>query len=153
MHYSIDHQDVYDKALMRIDDIELSQMVEEDFYNSLNMWLRSFVADQRFRKMFSYFVMDDDMQTIEFELKNSIDETYDCEYVSSVLAKGLVLNYFPMKLEQSSYLNMIVYGGDEKIKDNYKNAQARLAVLRKEVDIEISQHSYYFGRYENGNKS
>lgn len=145
---SLTHQDVYDKALMRIDDIKLANMLEEDFYSSLNVWIHTFISRPKFRKIFKSFNIDDDVEVIDFVLKNPIDDDFDSEFVASILAKGLILSYFPMKLEQSSYLNAMVYGGDEKWKDNYKNAQVRLLTLEKEVDIELSQHTYYFGRYK-----
>lgn len=145
---SIKYQDIYNKALLRIDDIKLAHMLKDDFYDSLKTWLHTFLSKPNFIKLFKDFSISDDIMEVSFELINSKNEWFDTEFVATILAKGLVISYFPMKLEQASYLNAMVYGGDEKWKDNYKNAQARLRVLEKEVDIEISQHSYYFGRYK-----
>ena len=143
---SITYDSIYKRALTRIKDTELARLTENDMMTFLVEWLQSAISNPYLRKKFETFTPNDEIEQISFTLVNSVDETYDKNFVINTLAKGLIVNYFPSKLEKAEYLNMIVYGGEEKIKDNYKNAQNRLNVLTREYYRELSQHGYYFGK-------
>lgn len=143
---TIDYESIYKRSLSRMKDTGLAQYDELDFYDILKEWLSSAMADPLLRKKFDKFINDEEEETIEFELAYKTDDMYDTTFVINILAQGLVLNYFAHKLEDDSYLNAIVYGKEEKWKDNYKNAQARLEDLTRKYYRELSQHGYYFQR-------
>lgn len=143
---SIEYESIYKRALSRLNDVSLSQYAKEDFYEALKEWLSSASSDPYLQRKFTKYVDDEDMEEIQFELENSVNEQYDINFVTNMLAQGLIVNYMPSKLEQASFLHAMVYGKEEKWKDNYKNAQMRLDTLTAKYYRELSQHGYYFGK-------
>lgn len=143
---SIDYETIYKRALVRIDDLKLLNYSKEDFYDFMSELLKSCMSVPKLRKLFSSFSFDDEIESLEFNLSNSVDESYDIQFVTNILAKGIIINYLPSRLESTVHLATMIGGTEEKkLVDNYKTNIERLKNLEKEFDLEISQHSYYFG--------
>lgn len=149
---SITYDSIYKRALSRITDLELATYTEEDFYDYMKEWLHSAASSTLLRKKFSKFSLDDEIMMLTFELSNSVDEDYDSDFVISTLAKGLIINYFPQKLEHTKNLATAIGGKEEKVLlNNYNKNMERLAQLESEFERELSRHSYYFGKYGDNN--
>lgn len=149
---SIFYDSVYKRALSRIKDLELATYVESDFYDSLREWLYGAASSPLFRKKFQSFSLDDEIMTITFEITNSVDEEFDKNFVIGILAKGLIINYFPSKLESTKNMAVALGGKEEKVLLNtYSKNMERLDQLKKEYDLELSRHSWYFGEYGESN--
>ena len=68
------------------------------------------------------------------------------------VAKGIIINYFPSKLENSKNLAVMVGGKEEKILLNtYSKNIERLNQLQRDWERELSRHTYYFGEYGDTN--
>lgn len=145
---SIEYDTIYKRALSRIDDLELANYTEDDFYSYLQEWLHNAMASPFLRKKFSSFTYDDDAQTIDFTLSNRVDDAYDLEFVTSILAKGLIISYLPSKLETTANLAVMIGGKEEKkLLGNYNQNMERLADLERDYQRELSRHGYYFGEF------
>lgn len=145
---SIKYEAIYKRALTRINDLELSTYTQDDFYDYLKEWLYSALSSTLLRKKFKSFSLDDIGEIITFELANSVDNTYDIQFVTSILAKGLIINYFPSKLENTANLAVMIGGKEEKkLLGNYNQNMERLAKLEREFERELSRHTYYFSEY------
>lgn len=145
---SIQYEQIYKKALSMISDLELATYTEQDFYDILCQWLRTTSSTPLLRMKFSSYVLDDTMEKLTFTLKNSVDDYFDEDFVVTILAKGIVINYFPSKLEHSKHLAVQIGGEKEKkLIDNYSKNMERLATLKREWELELSRHTYYFGEY------
>ena len=76
-----------------------------------------------------------------------IDE-FDKNFVKTILAKGIIINYFPSKLENTKNLATMIGGKEEKkLIDNYSKNIERLTQLEREWERDLSRHSYYFSEY------
>ena len=145
---SISYDSIYKKTLTMIDDLDLATYTENDFYYVLREWLHTTFSNPMVRKKFSEYSPDDELMTLTFTLNNSVDDWYDTEFVKTFLAKGMVINYFPQKLENSKNISAAIGGKEEKVLLNtYSKNMERLAQLRRDWERELSQHSYYFGEY------
>lgn len=141
----INYQDIYKRALVRINDLGLARLQQEDFYDKLLLWMHSASATPYFRKKFSTFSLNDELMILNFELNNSVDESYDKNFVTDILAKGIIINYFPAKLETDEHLAVMIGGKEEKkLLDNYSGKRERLKTLETEFYRELTQHGYYF---------
>lgn len=149
---SIEYDDVYKRALAKINDLDLANYTEEDFREYMKEWLHSAISKPYLRKKFSNFSFDDDLEEINFSLVDSVDDDYDSPFVISALAKGLIVNYLPSKLETTANLAIMIGGKEEKkLLDTYSKNIERLDKLRKEWELELSRHSYYFKEYGDSN--
>ena len=145
---TLGYEKIYDRALSRIKDTELFQLVEDDFYNYMKNWLKAATALPQFRKQFSSFKTDDEVMVLEFTLRNSVDEEYDMEFVTNILSQGLIVNYLPSKIDTGVNMAVMIGGKEEKkLVDNYGKMQERLHDLEVKLGRELSQHGYYFGGY------
>ena len=115
---SINYEAIYKRALTRINDLELATYTQDDFYEHLKEWLHTASSSALLRKKFSKYSLDDELMTLTFELNNSVDEDYDKDFVMSILAKGVIINYFPSKLENMMNLATWIGGKEEKISRN-----------------------------------
>lgn len=149
---SLKYEDIYKRALTMINDLELATYTEEDFYSVLCEWLHTTSSFPLLRKKFSTYSFDDEIMNINFTLTNSVDDFYDSEFVKTILAKGIVINYFPSKLENTKNLATMIGGKEEKkLIDNYSKNMERLTQLKREWELELSRHTYYFGEYGGSN--
>lgn len=149
---SLKYEDIYKKALTMINDLELATYTEEDFYSVLCEWLHTTSSFPLLRKKFSTYSFDDEIMNINFTLTNSVDDFYDSEFVKTILAKGIIINYFPSKLENTKNLATMIGGKEEKkLIDNYSKNMERLTQLKREWELELSRHTYYFGEYGGSN--
>lgn len=143
---SITYESIYKRALMRINDLDLANYTQDDFYDYLREWLHTASSSTLLRQKFAEFSLDDEIMIVNFELKNSVDENYDIEFVTSILAKGVIINYFPSKLENTANLAVMIGGKEEKkLLGNYDKNMERLQKLERDFEREISRHGYYFG--------
>lgn len=149
---SLKYEDIYKRALTMINDLELATYTEEDFYSVLCEWLHTTSSFPLLRKKFSTYFFDDEIMNINFTLTNSVDDFYDSEFVKTILAKGIIINYFPSKLENTKNLATMIGGKEErKLIDNYSKNMERLTQLKREWELELSRHTYYFGEYGGSN--
>lgn len=145
---SIKYEAIYKRALTRINDLELATYTQDDFYEYLKEWLHTTSSAPLLRKKFSKYSLDDELMTLTFELNNSVDEEYDKNFVTSILAKGVIINYFPSKLEHSANLAVMIGGKEEKkLLGNYNQNMERLKTLERDFERELSRHTYYFSEY------
>ena len=145
---SIEFDTIYKRALSRINDLKLSRYTESDFYEVMLEWLKSCSSSPRFRKLFSSFVVDEDAEVVEFRMNQPVDDYYDSNFVTTMLAKGIIINYLPSRLEDTVHLATMIGGTEEKkLLDNYKNNMERLNRLNREFNRDIARHPYYFGNY------
>nr|DAW33467.1 MAG TPA: hypothetical protein [Caudoviricetes sp.] len=146
---SVNYEDIYKKSLSMIDDLKLATYTKDDFYEALKQWLHNASSYTLLRKKFTSYILDDEIMQLSFELVNSVDEYYDIEYVKAIMAKGVIISYFPTKLEQDKNFIMIVGGKEEKnlANNNYSRNMERLDDLKREWELELTRHSYYFGEY------
>ena len=149
---SLKYEDIYKRALTMINDLELATYTEEDFYSVLCECLHTTSSFPLLRKKFSTYSFDDEIMNINFTLTNSVDDFYDSEFVKTILAKGIIINYFPSKLENTKNLATMIGGKEErKLIDNYSKNMERLTQLKREWELELSRHTYYFGEYGGSN--
>ena len=63
-----------------------------------------------------------------------------------------MMNYLPSKLESTKNMAVALGGKEEKVLLNtYSKNMERLDQLKKEYDLELSRHSWYFGEYGESN--
>ena len=87
---SIEFDVIYSGFLSQTQAYDLLTLQEDDAKQKLESWLKSVKSNPRVRKMFTSFTIDTDIETIECELKNKVDDDSDADFVSEMLALGMV---------------------------------------------------------------
>ena len=145
---SIQYEAIYKRALTRMDDLNLASYDEEDFYTYMREWLHTTVSSPLLRKKFSSFSLNDELMKLDFTLSYSVDDDYDKEFVTSLLAKGVIVNYMPSRIDSDKNLAVMVGSDKEKkIIGNYSKNIERLNELKREWERDLTRHTYYFCEY------
>ena len=88
-----EYSDIISRFLLKVTDYKLPQIDEYLVNEMMAQWLHSTLSRPYIRRLFSSFSMDDDVEEIEYELKNSISDDEDQEFVEELLAEGLVVQW------------------------------------------------------------
>ena len=111
------------------------------------------ISDPRVMSKFSTIQMNDTIQEITFELKNSVNEFADKEFVIKLLSLGMSIEWLRPKVDSVLYTSMYIGGKEEKILlNNYKPMTERLKRLESQFSTLLSQYSYINNSYVRGDR-
>ena len=88
-----DYEDIYSRFYLRVRDYEMSGLTERLAKEMLNGYLRSALSMPMVRRLFSSITIDDDMEEIEYRLRNSLDEDSDQDFIEEVLSLGMLIGW------------------------------------------------------------
>lgn len=144
------YETIFSRALSRIDDPKELALDSNDFVEIYTERLHNVLGDIRIRRLFSSITLDDEVQEVSFELKNSIDESSDIEYVCKLFVLGITIEWLSPRVDSLNYTLMMFSGKEEKMLNNpYKLLQARLDNVKKELSKTIRDHGYLYNSYIN----
>lgn len=136
------YSSIFKRFLGRIDTYSLSSLSKSDFYELATEWLNASVADVDIRKLFASLILDDEVQELTFELKNSIDEKSDERFVIEVIALGMEIAWLTSKVDSELYTAPIIAGKEEsKILDGHSEMCKRLTTLELQLQKMIDKHN------------
>lgn len=124
---SISFDEIYSRFYTKVEaydllDIESSDFVAEFMCN----WLRATLFYPHVRKVFSEVNIDEEEEVVSYEMRYSIDEVSDKEFVIDLLAWGIVYNWTEPKI--NSITNIVNHFGETDTK--WYSQAAHLAQLR-----------------------
>ena len=88
-----EYDEIFSRFLMRITDYELAQQDEYLANEMMQGWLRTTLSKPMVRRLFSSITVDDDVEEIEYEMKDSLDEDSDKDFVEEMLAVGMCISW------------------------------------------------------------
>lgn len=146
------YESVFSRYRGIIDDPSELSLEMGDLIEICTERLHTVVSDPRMRAKFSTLVMYDEIQQLEFELKNSVDDFSDKEFVLKILSLGMAIQWYRPKVDSLNYTMMMIGGKEEKsLQNNYKAMQSRMDVLESELAAQLSYHGYINNSYIRGN--
>lgn len=155
---SIKYDDVYSKFYTKVEafDFLFEDMSDEMIAEFMSEWLHSAVAYPYIRRLFVLVGFDDEEREFQYELKYSIDEFTDFEFVKEVLAYGMVYSWTEPKVR--SITN--IYQNFTSTEQKYYSESAHLKELRallsdSELRIRalIRDRGYLYNSYLDGGLS
>lgn len=111
---SISYDDVFDKFLGNVSDIELTSLDESDAYALMGEWLHKALSEPYVRRLFSSITLDDDVQTITFEMKLKTDDIADTDFVTSALSKWMVYEWLHKQVKSRTNVAQMFAGKEQK---------------------------------------
>ena len=122
-----DYSDIYSRFYMRVKDYDLSQLTERMANELLNGYLRSTASKPMVRRLFTSFVMDDDVEEIEYELKEILDEDSDRDFVEEVMAIGMIECWASPRYHSTLLTNQLLTNSEQR----YYSQSAHLAEVKE----------------------
>lgn len=109
-----DYEEIYSRFYRLMTDPSFYKQDEDFAYNLMSGWIHDAISIPYIRKIFSSITLDDEMEELTFELENSIDEDSDKEFVLSVFAQQMVIQWQKPQIDNVINLANIIGGKEEK---------------------------------------
>ena len=147
------YEKIYSSFLSRVTDYSFVEVNEDDVVDLMNGWMKSVVSQPYVRRLFSSIIFDDYEEVVEFDLKTSVDDSADDDFVTEILSRGMVIEWLEPQVK--SVVNIAqMFGGKEQkfyaqsthmaeLKDMLKTAKSELRRM-------ICDYGYINNSYING---
>ena len=122
-----EYSDIYSRFYLRVKDYDIAGMEERLVREMLNQYLKSALSKPMVRRLFDTINMDDDVEEIEYELREPWDDDSDREFVEEVLSLGMVENWASPKYNTTLLTSQMFTNSEQK----YYSQAAHLAEMKE----------------------
>lgn len=122
-----EYSDIYSRFYLRVKDYDLAGMEERLVREMLNQYLKSALSKPMVRRLFNTINMDDDVEEIEYELREPWDDDSDREFVEEILSLGMVENWASPKYNTTLLTSQMFTNSEQK----YYSQAAHLAEMKE----------------------
>lgn len=148
---TLPYSTLFSRVLNKINDPKEISLDESDLFEIYTERLHSVVGKPRVRRMFASILLDDEIQTMNFSLNNSVDEYSDIDFVLELLSIGMTIEWLQPQVDSLKNTISMFSGKEEKMLQNhYKPIQTRLEDLKRELNKMIRDYGYLYNSYING---
>lgn len=133
---SLEYNTIYSRLFTKVEAYDFIDLSEEMLDEFLCNWLHSASANPYVRRLFSSFVMDDELKQLDYEMKHPIDESTDKEFVVDVLALGTAIAWLEPKINSISNISQMFGTKYEKF---YSQSQHLSELRNLRSDYESQQ--------------
>lgn len=145
------YDDIYSYFYPLVEDKTFFSLPDDYAYDLMRNWLHKATGDPYIRKIFSSISLDDEIMTLTYTLTNSVDEVSDDDFVKSVLAQFMVIQWMSPKVDNVLNIANVIGGKEEKkLQSNYKTSMERIDSLKKSLRKFIRDYGYENNDYLNG---
>ena len=88
-----EYAEIYSRFYVCVTDYKIAGLTEDVANELLNGYLKRSISKPFIRRLFTSIVLDDDIEEIEYILRDPLDEDSDKDFVEEVLALGMILNW------------------------------------------------------------
>lgn len=147
----ISYETVFSRARNKHYDPKEWSLNPDDLLEINTERLHSAFGNVRVRNLFSSITLDDEIQELDFSLKNSVDDFSDKEFVIELLALSVTIEWLTPQID-SVFNTAHMLGGKEekKVLDNHKDMIDRLENLKIARNKIIRDHGYLYNSYISG---
>ena len=137
----LSYSTLFSRVLNKINDPKELSLDENDLLEIYTERLHSVVGKPRVRRLFSSFLLDDEIQEMTFTLNNSVDEESDKDFVLEILSLGMAIEWLQPQVDSIIHTSVMIGGKEEKkLLDNHKNMIDRLDSMKKEQNKMIRDY-------------
>ena len=127
---SLDYNKIYSRLFSKIEAYDFLELPEDELNDFLCNWIHSASANPYVRRLFNSFNLDDEILTISYEMKYSVDEFSDEEFIIEILTFGVVVAWLEPKINSINNIAQMFGSKEEKF---YSQSQ-HLSELRNLVN-------------------
>ena len=111
---SIELNEIYSRFYLRVKDYDMVGMDEKIVNEMLGGYLRSTLSKPMVRRLFSQVTMDEDVEEVEFELREPWDEDSDIDFVAEVLSLGMLVAWVDPRYHSTLLTNQMLSNSEQK---------------------------------------
>lgn len=143
-----DYNDIFSRFRLRVKDYDMVGLEENIVKEMLNGYLKSTLSKPMIRRLFQSVSYDDDLEEVEYELRNSLDEDSDRDFVEEVLSLGMVNAWCSPRYHSTLLTSQLISNSEQKfysqashlaeIKELYEKSQTDLRKLIRDYGYSLS---------------
>ena len=127
---SLDYNKSYSRLFSKIEAYDFIELPEDDLNELLCDWIHSASANPYVRRLFKTFSLDDEIQEISYEMKYSVDDSADVEFITEILTLGVVVAWLEPKVNSINNIAQMFGSKEEK----FYSQSSHLSELRSLVN-------------------
>lgn len=147
---NLQYEEIYSVFLSMVNDYSFLKNDRGFVYEQLCGWLHSVCSMPRVSAKFLSIEFNDEDNVLNFELKKSIDEKLDVEFVKGVFAKGMVIAWLEPQVKNVLLTNQFFGGKEEKYYSqsaHLKELQTLLSDSKEELAKMLRDYGYLNNSY------
>lgn len=111
---SLQYDSIFEKFLGNITDYDFANLSISDSYELMTEYLHKSLAETYVNRLFSSYELDDEINTLVYEMKHSVSEDADAEFISSALAKWMVYEWLHKQVRSVLNTAQMFAGAEQK---------------------------------------
>lgn len=147
---TLQYEDIFSIFLTKITDYSFLEYDDSYIRSQMVSWLHTSSVSPRLRAKFNTLSLNDEMDELDFELKNAVDDGSDIEFVKDILARGMVIAWLEPQVK-SVLLTAQMFGGKEEKWFAQANQLSQLQSLLSDAKTELSKiirdYGYLYNSY------
>ena len=150
---SLDYNKIYSRLFSKIEAYDFIELPEDDLNDFLCNWIHSASANPYVRRLFKSFNLDDEILEISYEMKYSVDEFSDEEFITEVLTFGVVIAWLEPKINSINNIAQMFGSKEEKFYSQSQHiSELRNLVndVKKQQRRMIADRGYAWNSYLDG---
>lgn len=133
---SSEFEEIYSRFYLRVKDYDMSGMTERLAKDMLYGYIKNVISKPYVRRLFSTIAVDEDIEEIEYELKESLDEDSDKDFVEEVISLGMVEQWASPKYNSTLLTNQLLSNSEQKFYSQSAHL-AEMKELLKKAQIDL----------------
>ena len=147
----LSYETIFSRVRNKTNDPKELSLDEEDLLEINVERLHSVVGNVRIKRLFKTLSLDDEAETITWELNNTIigaDKEEEQDFVIELLSLAMIIEWLKPQVESITYIGMAIGGKEEKMLNNmHKVNIERLNSLETKLSKMIRDHGYLYNNY------
>ena len=147
---SISYKDVYSSFYLKAEAYDILDIKSDCVEEFLSGWLYTSSFKPYIRRLFSNLKLDNEIKTITYEMKYSIEESYDKEFIIDILGIGMVIEWITPKINSLTNIAQMFGSKEEKFysqKNHLDGLKELKASLIREQKGLIRDRGYIWNTY------
>lgn len=147
---TLSYEDIFSDFLGYITDFGFTQEDVQDVYEMMREYINKAMSKPYVRRLFSSSVLEDEIQTFNFEMSNPVEESADADFVREVLAKGMIIEWLQPQVK-SKLLTAQMFSGKEVKYYSQSQMLSEMRGLLEDAQLEqrkiIRDRGYIYNPY------
>lgn len=136
---SIHYDEIFGNFLGNITDYDFANFTMSESFSIMAEYLHNALAESYVRRLFSTITIDDDAQIISFEMKHTVGEEEDKDFVINALSKWMVYEWLHKDVKSKNITSLFLGTKEQSM---YSQAN-HLAQLRGLMDDSYKEARFY----------
>lgn len=150
---SLDYNKIYSRLFSKIEAYDFIELPVDDLNDFLCNWIHSASANPYVRKLFTTFNLDDEIQTLSYEMKYSVDEFSDEDFIVDIISLGMVVAWLEPKVNSINNIAQMFGSKEEKFYSQSQHLSELRGLVNDSKKLQrrmIADRGYVWNSYLGG---